>query len=50
MEEKKKVFITPIAEIVDFGKYDVIRTSGEGLTEGTDDAGWNPGGSETEGF
>lgn len=49
MEEKKKKFLTPIAEIIDFGKYDVIRTSG-GLNDGTDNTDWNPGGSETESF
>ena len=49
MENKKKIFLKPEAEIIDFKSDDVIRTSG-GLRNGTDDTDWDDGGSEVEGF
>ena len=45
MEEKKKKFIVPEAELIDFTNDDIITTS-----VGTDQLQWGDGGANTDDF
>ena len=50
MEEKKKKFLKPELEVIDFKNDDIITGSGEGLLEGIDKTDWDNSGGETEGY